>query len=273
MSAISTEARTGALREGALDVSTGLRRWSVWWTLSWYSIRSQYRRTYFGPWWMTIQMVIFVAGLSLLFGVLLQQDLRFFVPYVAIGYIGFNWMTGLIQSGANSMTGNSSRILTSNQPLSIYVLRGVASNTIQFGHDAVVIAIVLLIFGVQLGWSLLYLPVALALILINGLAIGLWLGPCVARFRDVEPIVTSAVRVLFFFTPVFWVASDLSTRQQAWLSGWNPLAYFLELFRAPLLGLTPPPPTVVVTLCLTAINVAAGLISFGRSRPRIAYWV
>ena len=162
MSAISTEARPGALLEGALDVSTGLRRWSVWWTLSWYSIRSQYRRTYFGPWWMTIQMIIFVGGLSLLFGILLGQDLKEFVPYVTCGFIGFNWMTGLIQSGANSMTGNSSRILTSNQPLSIYVLRGVASNTIQFGHDAVVIAIVLLVFGVELGWSVLYLPGGLA---------------------------------------------------------------------------------------------------------------
>jgi ABC-type polysaccharide/polyol phosphate export permease len=273
MSSISTEALPGDLRDGALDLSTGLRQWSVWWTLSWYTIRSQYRRTYFGPWWMTLQMVIFVTGLSLLFGVLLGQDLRFFVPYVAIGFIGFNWMTGLIQSGASSLTGNSDRILSSTQPMSIYVLRGVASNTIQFSHDAVVIALVLLLFRLELGWSMLYLPLALALILINGLAIGLWLGPCVARFRDVEPIVTSAVRVLFFFTPVFWVASDLSSRQQAWLSGWNPLAYFLELFRAPLLGLTPPPLTVAVTLCLTAINAVTGLIVFSRSRPRIAYWV
>jgi hypothetical protein len=56
------------------------------------AIRSQYRRTYLGPWWLTVQQIIFVAGLSLLFGTLMGRDLKTFVPYVAVGFIAFNWM-------------------------------------------------------------------------------------------------------------------------------------------------------------------------------------
>jgi len=157
--------------------------------LSWQSIKSQYRRTYIGPWWITVQQVIFVAGLSLLFGILLKQDLKTFVPYVAVGFIAFSWMTGMISGGATSITGNGAAIKTAPGPLSIYSLSNFAGNTIQFAHDSVVIIFVLIVFQVSITWSILLVPVALALIAINGIAIGLWLGPLVARYRDVGQIV------------------------------------------------------------------------------------
>ena len=68
----------------------------------------------------------------------------------------------------------------------------------------------LIIFQVSLTWTVVLVPVALALIAVNGIAIGLWLGPLVARYRDVGQIVTSIVRVLFFFTPIFWVTTDVT---------------------------------------------------------------
>lgn len=266
------ESPVGTLRAGLGDITAGLLRWPVWLSLTWRTIRSQYRRTYLGPWWITLQTVIFVVGLSLLFGVLLGQDLAFFVPYVAIGFVVFQWMTTMILSGAASLTGNADSIHTSTMPLSVYGLRGVAAATIQFAHDCLVIAVALVVCGVSLGWSLGWLPVAVAVTLVNGVACALWLGPLVARYRDVGPIVNALVRVLFFFTPVFWVTTDLTVRQQVWLSGWNPLAYLLAFIRDPLLGLTPPASTIIVSIVLTVANIGLGVLVFSRTRTRIAYW-
>ena len=53
------------------DLADGLHLWRSWWLLSWQQVRSQYRRTVLGPWWISIQRAIFFAGLSLLFGVLM----------------------------------------------------------------------------------------------------------------------------------------------------------------------------------------------------------
>lgn len=267
-----SEAPVGSIAAGLSDLRSGLGRWPLWLSLTWRAIRSQYRRTYLGPLWMTLQMVIFVAGLSILFGLLLGQDLTFFVPYVAVGFVVFQWMTGMIQAGAVSLTGNADAIHTSTTPLSVYGLKGTAASTIQFGHDAIVIVLALIVFGVHPTWSLAWLPLALLVTLVNGLACALWLGPVVARYRDVDPIVTAAVRVLFFFTPVFWVSTDLSAHQQAWLSGWNPLAYLLAFVRDPLLGLEPPSTTIMACLAITAINVSLGILVFSRTRTRIAYW-
>ncbi|MBU6147805.1 MAG: ABC transporter permease [Actinomycetales bacterium] len=267
------EAPPGSLREGIADLHLGLRQWPAWWLLTWYALRSQYRRTYLGPWWITVQQVIFVAGLSLLFGVLFQQDLSTFVPYVATGYIAFTWMIGMLTGGATCILDNGAAIRTAPGPLSIYPLRTVASATIQFAHDALVIVAVVVAFDVPVGLSLLYLPVACGLIVINGLAIGLWLGPLCVRYRDVGQIITSLARVLFFFTPVFWVATNLTVGQLAVLSGWNPLTYLLQVFRAPLLGGSPSTFVLAVSVGLTLLNVILGVWYFSRTRPRLAYWL
>lgn len=267
------EVPVGSLAAGMADIGSGLRRYQVWGTLTWHGIRSSYRRTYLGPWWITLQTVVFVAGLSLLFGILLDQGIKTFVPYVAIGYIVFTWMTGMIQSGANAIVKNAPSITSTPGPMSTYILEGFASNTIQFVHDAIVIVAVLVLFQVTVGWSLILVPVALILISANGIAIGLWLGPLVARYRDVGEIVTSIVRVMFFFTPIFWVVNDLTPKQEVAIAGWNPLAYLLEFIRAPLLGEWPGHVAVIGTFALTFLNAAVAVWHFSRVHNRIAYWV
>lgn len=273
MALMRAEAPPGTIRDGLRDIVAGIKSWPVWWTLTWYSMRSQYRRTYVGPWWMTLQQVIFVAGLSVVFGMLFKQDLKTFVPYVAIGYIAFSWMTGMIVGGAASVVANGGSIKTAPGPLSVFALRSFASSTLQFMHDAVVVVAVVIIFGVQITWSVVLVPVAVALIAINGVAGGLWLGPLCARYRDVGELTNSIVRILFFLTPVFWVTTDLSQSARLALVVWNPIAYFLEFLRAPLLGQTPSLATIIGAFAITAVNVLVGVIYFSRARDRLAYWL
>lgn len=270
---IYAEAPIGSIRDGIADIAAGLKRWPIWWTLTWQATRSQYRRTYLGPWWITLQQVIFVAGLSLLFGFLLKQDLKTFVPYVTVGFIAFTWMTGMLQGGATCIVDNGASIKTTPGPLSIYALKNFASNTIQFAHDSIVIVAVLIIFQVHVTWTIVLVPLALIIIAINGIAIGLWLGPVCARYRDVGQLVTSLTRILFFFTPVFWVTTDLGNAQIAALAGWNPLAYFLTFLRAPLLGEDLTIATIIGTISFTAANCLIALVHFGRTRDRLAYWL
>ena len=266
------EAPSGSIAHGLSDVREAGRRRQIWWGLTWAQITSQYRRTYLGPWWLTVRMIVFVVGLTLLFGILFQQDLRSFLPYVATGFVCFNWMTGMILLGSTSMTASASQIKSTPGPLSLYVYRGVAAQTIQFGHDFLVIIVVLLAFQVPVTWTLILFPVALAAIAVNGLFVGLWLGPCVARFRDVGPMVQAIIQVLFFFTPIFWIPSQLSLDQRVALSVWNPLAYLLEFFRAPLLGTSLTWWVCLGVVGITLVNMLLGVLVFSRSRNRIAYW-
>ena len=54
------------------DIREGLRRWRSWSYLSVENVKNRYRRTVLGPWWLTLQMVIFVIGITIVFGQLLN---------------------------------------------------------------------------------------------------------------------------------------------------------------------------------------------------------
>lgn len=214
-----------------------------------------------------------MAGLSLLFGTLMSQDLKTFVPYVTIGFISFTWMTAMLSGGATCIVQNSPSIKTSTGPLSTYALSNFADATIQFAHNAVAIVFVVVVFQGFVDWTIVVLPLALVVVAVNGVAIGMWLGPVVARYRDVGPIISSLVSVLFFFTPIFWVPGQLTTTQVASLAGWNPFAYLLEFLRAPILGEWPRAIVWIGVAIITILNVSAGLVHFSRTRDRLAYWL
>ena len=50
------------------DMREGLRRWRNWSYLAVENVKNRYRRTVLGPWWLTLQMGIFVVGISIIFG-------------------------------------------------------------------------------------------------------------------------------------------------------------------------------------------------------------
>jgi lipopolysaccharide transport system permease protein len=261
------------VRAAAGDVAEGLRRWRSWWYLAVESVKNQYRRTVVGPWWLTLQTAAYVFGLAILFGAIFHQPLDEFVPYVAGGFIGFGLAAGLTRHAADVFVSSASVITSTRQPLSMLVLRGVAVEFLQFAHNLVIIAAFLVMGFTPLTPILLLTIPATLIIVVNGVAVGLWLGPTVARFRDVGPLVTSVMQVMVFFTPVFWRVDEIHPDSRTALVGWNPFAYLLALFRDPLLGQVPSATNCLGVAAVTVVNMVLAAWVFSRSRSHLPYWV
>jgi ABC-type polysaccharide/polyol phosphate export permease len=255
------------------DIAEGLRRWRAWSYLAVESIKNQYRRTVLGPWWLTLQTAAYVVGLAVIFGQILHTGLRSFLPYVAVGFIGFNLLAGLTRAGANVFVGAAGVMKSTRQPLTNFVMRDVTIEFIQFGHNMLIYLVFLAAGLVHLNPKMLIALPVVALIAVNGLFAGLWLGPTVARFRDVNPLVMSVLQVLIFFTPVFYRTSNLRGGNRSALLAWNPFTYLLGAFRAPLIDAPLSIYYYAGTVGLTVLNVAFGLIVFSKSRSRLPYWV
>ncbi|MDI6910884.1 ABC transporter permease [Nocardioides sp.] len=255
------------------DVAEGIRRWRSWTYLAIEQVKNQYRRTVIGPWWLTLQTAAMVSGLAVLFGSIFGQPLHDFLPYIGGGFIGFWLLSGLTGQGAGVFVNNASTLTSTRQPLSALVFHAVTFELLQFGHNLVIIASLAALGLVPLGVEILLVAPAVLIILLNGLAVGLWLGPTVARFRDVGPLVASIMQMMMFFTPVFWSVDDVDGSGRNALVAWNPFAYLLDLFRDPLLGEFPSAATWTGVAGVTAVNVALAVWVFSRARSRLPYWV
>ena len=264
------------IRAGIADLRESWRDRRIWLLTAVVSVGNKYRRTVLGPWWLTLTTLMFVFGLAILRVGLGGGDLREAVPYVGLGFIGFTLIAGGITSGANVYVSSGSQLSTTRQPYSSYVFRTNSAVFIDFLHDAVVILILAVVFAIPLtfvwGWSVL----AVALIVLSGIGVGLWLGPVVARFRDVGPMVGSIVRLLFFLTPIFWSIDQLEATGRAWFAWYNPLTYQLLAFRDPILGTTHPSAPIdpmLMAALLAIFNLTLGVIVFVKTRSRLPYWV
>lgn len=254
-----------------LDLIRGARAHHLWGLLGWQDIRRRYRRSILGPFWITISMGVFVAALGTLYGTLLRVEISEYVPYLALGFIGWTLISSMLTDGCTAFTAAEGIIKQVSQPLSVHLYRIVWRNVIIFCHNAVIFVVVAVLFSVWpgvTGW--LALP-GLVLLCLNGAWAGLLLGIVSARYRDLPPLVASIMRVAFFLTPIIWMPSLLPGRSV--LLEFNPFFHLLELVRAPMLGQLP---GLVSWLAVAGITLGGWLVTFAmfrRYRWRIAYWV
>ena len=253
------------------DLRRGAAAMHLWGMLGWQEIRQRYRRTALGPLWLTLSTGVLVTAMGPLYGKLLNLDISAYFPFLAVGLIVWNLLATLVNESCTAFIQAEGLIKQHNLPLSVHVLRMVWKNLIVFAHNAVILVAVLLLFPQDWGWSLALLPVALLLIAVNGWWVGLFLGMTGARFRDISPIVASLVQIAFFLTPVLWPIGQLG--RYRWAATWNPLYHFLEIVRAPLLGLPVAPQTWLVVIGITIAGWLLTFALFSRFRARVAYWV
>jgi ABC-type polysaccharide/polyol phosphate export permease len=71
---------------GLRDLWQGWRDYrELWLSTGWYDIRKRYRRSLLGPFWITISLGAFIAGLSFIDMPLVGGNAENYLPYLAFG--------------------------------------------------------------------------------------------------------------------------------------------------------------------------------------------
>jgi ABC-type polysaccharide/polyol phosphate export permease len=149
------------------------------------------------------------------------------------------------------------------------VLRVIWRNVLVFAHQFVVVLVVLALFAKL---ELRMLPLAalgMFLLLLQALWITPLLGLLGTRFRDLQPIITNSLQVLFFITPVIWAPALLGSQLDRRC---EPLTSLMAVVRG-LLGNVPTLANYAVVLAMTAAGFLLTMLMYGRFRTRVVYWL
>ena len=253
------------------DLLAAVAAYDVWSFLAWQDIKIKYRRSKIGPFWITVSMAVFCVALGVVYSQLFKTEISELLPFLAIGMVVWSFVASCVGEMPNLFVDNASYIKDMRiNPLTI-LLRALTRSAIVFGHNLLIVLGIYLYFGIWPGWTgLLALP-GLLLVMLNLLAIGIPLSIVGARFRDLSQITQSILQVMFFITPIFWFPRLVP--EGNWLIAANPVAYFLDLVRSPLLGHSPQPISWGVSLLtLLATSIIAAWVYRSKS-DRIAFWV
>lgn len=258
-------------RSAWADWWEGTRRTDIWWTLAWFDIVLRYRRSMLGPLWLTLSMGAMIGGMGPLYSSLFGTQLSKFFPHLALGIIFWTYFSSIVMDSCTAFINSGNYLKQGYFPISLFVWRAMARNTIQFGHHIVLYIPVAIWAGISLqAHALLFIP-AFAIFLLNAHLLGLVLGLVCTRYRDVAQIVTSVMQMLMFLTPVLWLPTSLPERGQYIL--YNPFAQMLELLRAPLMGNVPDAHNWNGIMAWTVVNIVAASWLFSKYRRRVVYWL
>jgi lipopolysaccharide transport system permease protein len=254
------------------DVAACLRGWRIWTMLAVNDISQRYRRSVFGPFWLTISMGIFVLALGLINSGLLHSSVDQFLPFLATGMVLWGFISACMNEGCSCFTAMEGYLKQTRLPKLGMVLQMVLRNLIVMGHNAIIIVLVFWWFGIAPSLSALWAVPALLVTMWFCIAIAVLLGVICTRFRDLAQIVQNLVQVGFFLTPIFWDPRGASPRLVQ-VSTYNPFATFVTLFRSPLIGRPLELQDWGMALIWTAGATLLAGIFFVRFRSRIVYWL
>jgi lipopolysaccharide transport system permease protein len=260
------------LEVGFVDLARSLKSWRLWSLLGWLEIRQRYARSKVGPFWLTISTGVLIGTMGVVYGTLLGQKLKDYLPMLAIGIVLWNFFSSSVNEGSLVYISSANYIRQVKTARFVWVLQMIWRNIVIFVHNLVIILLVDLLFGVKDWFALLLFIPGFFIFVANAAWIAAALGPVSARFRDLPQIVAAVLQVAFYITPILFSSTMLHGRAH-WIVDLNPLAYLIELARQPLLGEVPSARAWLIGTGMAVIGWIAALWVTGRLHRRIPYWI
>ncbi len=257
--------------ESIFDFKDGFKMYHLWGRLGWNDILQRYRRSFFGPFWLTISMAVLVGALGFLYANLFKVELADYLPFLAIGFILWQLVSGILLDGCNVFVHSEGVIKQIKLPLSLHVYRLLWRNLLTFFHNAIVIVFVMYYFDIPVTYNTLGALAGLILIILNGTWFSFLLGMLCARYRDLNPTIGSLVTLSFFVTPIIWNPSLIPDR--AYILLYNPFYHFVESIRGPLLGTPVATETWLILIAITFIGWLIVLPAAATMHRRLVYWL
>jgi ABC-type polysaccharide/polyol phosphate export permease len=240
---------------------------------AWLDTVCRYRRSRIGPLWETINVLVSILGVTLVSSsVLGSGSLVQAMPYVGLGIISWSAIATVITEGTTVFTKHASHIRGTSMGIDLYVGRTVFGSLITFCHHLILYAFGVLLLPIDVHWTNLLAIPGIVLFYANAMWIVPFLGLLCARFRDIEQIIRNLVQLAFFVTPVFWKYDAISADRK-FIVDYNPLFYFLEIIRDPLLGQVPTVRAYLVVVVGTAAGYLLLYVAYRSLRARLALFV
>jgi ABC-2 type transport system permease protein len=170
-------------------------------------IKVRYKDSALGLLWSLLRPLSMLAVYYLVVGRFLgaQRSIPDFAVYIFTGLTAYQLFSEVVSGGTGSILANAGLVKKVSLPREVFPLSVVGSALFNFTVQlSVLVAATVVVGQVPSGSRLLYFPLAAAVLLTWGLALGMALGAVNVYLRDVQYLVEIGLMVLFWSTPTVY---------------------------------------------------------------------
>ncbi|WP_287156765.1 ABC transporter permease [Chloroflexus sp.] len=242
-------------------------------------LRARYKGSALGYLWTQIAPLGMMLVYVIVFSFLLPNGLAMFPVFIIVGLLPWNYTAEAVLSGTRSIIDNAALVKKVYFPREVLPLVAVGSSLLNFILSLPMMALVIIVVQLatlgrlNLSWSIVYLPVIMALQTIFLAGLALLLGAGAVFFRDVVHLIGIVINIWFFLTPIIYPLSTISEGLAARLIRWfNPLASIIEFYREIIYG-NPVPVGLIPTPGVPALSAMLRVGLTGLIILAFGYWV
>jgi lipopolysaccharide transport system permease protein len=232
-----------------------------------------YKQSLIGAAWAVVQPLSLAAVFSLFFGLLAKIDTGTDVPYpvfAVLGMVTWLYFSSTLLKVSNSTVESAPLISKVYFPRLVIPVAATAAPTVDFAVGMLVGLVVTLLYGVVPPLQVVLLPLIVPAVLAVALGVGIWLAALHVKYRDIANVVSFAVLVGLFITPIVYPFSNIPEAYQV-LYGLNPMVGVLELMRwMTLPGSEFPAMLLSVTIVESVVLLVTGILYYGRAERSFA---
>jgi lipopolysaccharide transport system permease protein len=228
--------------------------------LIWRDLKTRYRGSVLGFLWTFLNPLLLMVIYSLVFSVYMRVDIRAYPIFVFAGLLPWIWFSSSMLAGASSVVDSGSLIKRVPFPPQILPAVSVTAALVNFLLALPLLLVFMVAWGLPIGWSLLLLPLPIAIQYVFTLGLTIVLSMLTVRYRDLQQLLANLLTLWFFLTPVLYPTAMVPARFHAFLL-LNPMAILVSAFQDALYGAQVPSfmrlaPVALVALVVFAVALA-----------------
>ena len=251
---------------GSLDVAALWQYRELLYFLIWRDVKVRYKQSLIGAGWAIFQPVMTMAIFTLVFGKFakIPSDGLPYSVFALTALLPWTYFSAALSRSGTGLVNNANLITKVYFPRLLIPLADVITPAVDFFFAFLVLLGLIAWFGIVPTWGVLALPLFFLLAMSTALAIGLWLSPLQARYRDVGHAIPFVTQFWMFASPVVYPVS-LVPESLRLVYSLNPMVGVIEGFRWGLLGKANPDfALMLVSAAVVLVLLAGGIVFFKR---------
>lgn len=245
----------------------------TWLSIGYLDIIQVYRRSFFGPLWITLSIGIQAVTVTFIYSQLFNvQDNKDYYSYVVCGLISWVWFSSLLTDMGNVFLAYGGYIKTSNINKNQFIWAMAWKHTIIFMHNLLLWVVYILFGAVSLSFNTLFIIITFPIVFLTSIPIIGMLGILFSRYRDFSRLISSLITLLLIVTPIFWMSNQLTGARQL-MYKLNPFYYLVESLRQPLMGNPVSEHTWWALLILFLSSWLVFAAFYIRKSPKLIFWI
>lgn len=233
-------------------------------------LRTKYRGSFFGIFWSLLNPLLLMIVYTVVFSLIVRVNIHPYAVFLLTGLVPWNAFAMSLTAATNSVLDNSGIVRKIYFPLQILPLSAVLANSVNFGINLVLLAVLTVIFHASFSAAMVFVPVLVLLQICFAYGLGSLLAAAQVYFRDVQYFLSIMLTAWFFLTPIVYSIDLVPGKLQKVLAV-NPMAWNITSFQDVwFYGRMPRWSYLVGFAAVSLVMLIGGILIYGRLSQRFA---